>query len=151
MLQRLIDSEAATKLKVTGQRVITVGPRKKIIASCESLDDKRALMDMKKKLYVETKEGKRPIYLDHDKPYEDRHADRCVRLAAKEFSAEGKDVRFKSGKLKVDGVWMEFNRNTLKLETRSPRREQTFRKDQNRHVERAGAEKQNEGAGGVPQ
>lgn len=145
-LQRIIDAQSETKLSVTGQRVITMGEKKKIIGACDNLADKRALMSIKKRLYAESNGEKRPIFLDNDKPFEDREADRAVRLAAKDLKARGKEVRFEGGKLKVDGVWMEFNRETKQLEERN------FRKEHQATIlERARAKKEAERPGGIPQ
>ena len=118
-LQKLIDSHTDAKLKITGHRVVTIGDKKKIIGSCNNLSDKRALMNLKKKLCTEINGVKIPIYLDNDKPYEDREADRLVRLAAKEFTASGKEVRFEAGKLIVNGVRMRLNRETKTVEAQN--------------------------------
>lgn len=103
-------------------------------------------MTMKKRLYAVSNGEKRPIFLDNDKPFEDREADRAARLAAKDLKARGKEVRFEGGKLKVDRVWMEFNRETNQLEERN------FRKEHPATIlERARAKKEAERLEGIPQ
>lgn len=97
-LQKINDAHSESKIRITGQRVINLGGRKKIIGTCDNLADKKTLMSIKKELVTDVNEEKSCIFLDNDKPY------RLVRMAAKDLKAKGKDVRIKSGMVKVDGV-----------------------------------------------
>lgn len=115
-LQHVINKYVEKPIRISGLRTIKLAKGKKIVAACDNIADKSLLMRSEENLSVETDGQTNKIFIDHDKPFEDRESDRQTRLAAKEYAAKGKDVRYEAGKLKVDGMWMRFNPDTKEVE-----------------------------------
>lgn len=112
VLQSVIDAATNRGIKVNFCRAFHARGGMKIIATCSSAAEKKALMSVKKTL-VRRRGGKvTPIYIDNEMTREDRFIQFRVRAIAKEKRAEGKEVIVGLGKLKIDGIWMRYDPST---------------------------------------
>lgn len=124
-LQQIIEKATDRRISVTGIRTVnaTSAGKKKIVAVCSNLEDKRCIMRLKKNFTDLNPTNPKQVYVDDDLPFEDREVQRRVREIAKELRAKGKDVLISFRKIRVDGEWQYFNEKTNSLEGRSFRKE----------------------------
>ena len=124
-----INTATSGKVGITALRTFSTAKGKNIVAECKN-EDKRTIMQMKKKLEVIGSDGNpKPIFVNDDLTYEDRRTQATLVDLAKQKRLAGHDVRVGKGSVKVDGEWMQINSSTGQLEIRH------FRKQRNENVD----------------
>lgn len=123
-LNQMIGAVTEGGIKVSGLRAFKQkSGRGMIVAECGSMQDKQCIMRAKKQFVMTVGEETHPVYVDSDLPPEDRVMQSRMRAKARELRAQGKDVRFSQGRLKVDGEWLNYNADKNELECRTFRKE----------------------------
>lgn len=142
-LKNTISTATNNEVRVTGIRILNMRDGARIVAKCNSLEDKIKIKQIKKTLSTVHADGtSAPIYINDDLPKPDREVQSRLNGIAKEMRKSGKDIRMGFHKLKVDGEWLHYNVETDGLEKRMfrARGEAT-----NTDVERARIEKEKGG------
>lgn len=140
-LNKVLSEATNNQIQVTGQRAFhSAQGDLRIVAACSNINDKRAIMQVKRNLTITSGGVGKKVFIDHDLPREDRIAQKRLRDMARSETIrnEGKHVVVVAGKIKVDGEWFKLCELTNTLLP-------TFFRgaDQNKYLEHSGAKSQN--------
>lgn len=142
MMHKFVHETTEGKLKVSGLKTFQTHTAKKIVASCESLEDKRKIMSLKRNLREETDPNK-TIYIDDDLTKADQMMQATLRKMAKELRSNGKEAKVEFGRIRINGELFYYNQEKQQLE------QQRFRKNENSNMERPRPAEKGPGIGGL--
>lgn len=119
-IEQVLNAGMEETVPIKNIKLINTTGGKKIIGTCNNMEDKRKLMRSKRCL--KTKEGK-PVYVDNDLSKEDGEIYFKARKLAETLRRAGNRVKVESNRIQVGDEWRYYDKETDAFKPR-----ETFRK-----------------------